>query len=53
MIPFRKHHIDEEDIQEVVDVLRKGSLTQGSTIERFALGLGQSSCETIVGGLSE
>ena len=35
MIPYGKHHIDEEDIQAVVDVLRSGALTQGPTIERF------------------
>lgn len=40
MIPYGKHHIDEEDIQAVVDVLRSGALTQGSTIERFEIGLG-------------
>ena len=35
MIPYGKHHIDEEDIQAVVAVLRGGVLTQGPTIERF------------------
>jgi perosamine synthetase len=35
MIPYGKHHIDEEDIQAVVDGLRRGALTQGPTIERF------------------
>jgi perosamine synthetase len=35
MIPYGKHHIDEENIQAVVDVLRSGALTQGPTIERF------------------
>lgn len=35
MIPYGKHHIDEEDIQAVVDVLRSGVLTQGSAIEAF------------------
>ena len=35
MIPYGKHHIDEEDIQAVVEVLRSGVLTQGQTIERF------------------
>lgn len=35
MIPYGKHHIDEEDIQAVVDVLRSGVLTQGATIEAF------------------
>lgn len=35
MIPYGKHHIDEADIQAVVDVLRSGALTQGPTIDRF------------------
>lgn len=35
MIPYGKHHIDEEDIQAVVDVLRSGILTQGPIIEQF------------------
>lgn len=35
MIPYGKHHIDEEDIQAVADVLRHGLLTQGPTIEAF------------------
>lgn len=35
MIPYGKHHIDEEDIQAVVDVLRSGTLTQGPAIEAF------------------
>lgn len=35
MIPYGKHHIDEEDIQAVVDVLRSGVLTQGPAIEAF------------------
>lgn len=35
MIPYGKHHIDEEDIQAVVDVLRSGPLTQGPVIEMF------------------
>jgi len=35
MIPYGKHHIDEEDIQAVVDVLRSGALTQGPVIEVF------------------
>jgi perosamine synthetase len=33
MISYGKHHIDEEDIQAVVDVLRSGALTQGPAIE--------------------
>lgn len=35
MIPYGKHHIDEEDIQAVADVLRSGILTQGPAIEAF------------------
>jgi len=35
MIPYGRHHIDEEDIQAVVDVLRSGILTQGPAIEAF------------------
>lgn len=35
MIPYGRHYIDEEDIQEVVNVLRGGSLTQGPTVEAF------------------
>lgn len=35
MIPYGKHHIDEEDIQAVVNVLRSGVLTQGPVIEVF------------------
>lgn len=35
MIPYGKHHIDEEDIQAVVNVLRSGILTQGPIIEQF------------------
>jgi perosamine synthetase len=35
MIPYGKHHIDEEDIKAVVDALRSGKLTQGPAIESF------------------
>lgn len=35
MIPYGKHHLDNEDIQAVVNVLRDGLLTQGPTIEAF------------------
>jgi len=35
MIPYGKHHIDEDDIQAVVDVLRSGMLTQGPVVEEF------------------
>lgn len=35
MIPYGKHHIDEDDIQAVVDVLRSGILTQGPSVGAF------------------
>ncbi len=35
MIPYGKHHIDEFDIQAVVEVLRSGTLTQGRYVEAF------------------
>jgi perosamine synthetase len=35
MIPYGKHHIDEEDIQAVAAVLRSGVLTQGPAVEAF------------------
>jgi perosamine synthetase len=35
MIPYGKHHIDEEDIQAVVSVLKSGVLTQGSAVNEF------------------
>ena len=35
MIPYGKHYIAEDDIQAVVDILRKGLLTQGPIIEAF------------------
>jgi perosamine synthetase len=35
MIPYGKHHIDEDDIQAVVEVLRSGVLTQGPAVEAF------------------
>lgn len=35
MIPYGKHHIDEDDIAAVVDVLRSGLLTQGPAVEAF------------------
>lgn len=35
MIPYGKHHIDEDDVQAVVDVLRSGALTQGPVVEAF------------------
>ena len=41
MIPYGKHYIDEDDIQSVVDVLRSGSLTQGSTVDAFEQAIAQ------------
>ncbi len=35
MIYYGRHHLDEEDIQAVVNVLKGGALTQGPTIEAF------------------
>lgn len=35
LIPYGRHHIDEEDIKAVVDVLRSGVLAQGPVIEQF------------------
>lgn len=35
MIHYGRHHIDEEDIQAVVNVLRSGALTQGPMVEAF------------------
>lgn len=35
MIPYGKHHIDEDDIKSVIEVLRSGILTQGPTVEAF------------------
>jgi len=35
MIPYGKHHIDEEDIEAVVNVLRSGRITQGPVVEEF------------------
>ena len=35
MIPYGKHHIDEEDIAAVVDVLRNKPITQGPTVDLF------------------
>lgn len=35
MIPYGKHHIDQEDIDAVTDVLRGVFLTQGPVVEAF------------------
>ncbi len=35
MIPYGRHHIDEDDIEAVVRVLRSGALTQGPGVDAF------------------
>jgi perosamine synthetase len=35
MIPYGRHHIDDDDVQAVVRVLRSGTLTQGPAVESF------------------
>jgi len=35
MIPYGRHHIDEEDIEAVAIVLRSGAITQGPVVEAF------------------
>jgi perosamine synthetase len=35
LISYGRHFLDEEDIQAVSDQMRKGTLTQGETIEKF------------------
>lgn len=35
MIPYGKHHLDEDDIQAVVEILKSNALTQGPTINLF------------------
>lgn len=35
MIPYGKHHLEEDDIAAVVEVLRSGNLTQGNEVGRF------------------
>ena len=35
MISYGRHHIDEADIQAVVDCLRSGALTQGPKVAEF------------------
>jgi UDP-4-amino-4,6-dideoxy-N-acetyl-beta-L-altrosamine transaminase len=41
MIPYGRHHIDEDDIQAVVDVLRSGALTQGPVVGQFERAIAQ------------
>jgi len=38
-IPYGYHYLDEEDIEAVVDVLRKGPITQGSVVQEFGKAL--------------
>lgn len=42
MIPYGRHHIDEEDIQAVVAILRSGTLSQGPAIEAFEKAIADS-----------
>ena len=35
MIPYGKHHIDEEDIKTVIGALKSKNLTQGPLVEIF------------------
>ena len=35
MIPYGKHHIDQEDINSVIKVLKSDNLTQGPLIKTF------------------
>ncbi len=35
MIPYGQHYIDEDDIEEVIKVLKSGTLTQGPVIYEF------------------
>lgn len=41
MIPYGFHHIDDDDIQAVVQVLRHGALTQGPAVEAFEQALAE------------
>lgn len=41
MIHYGQHHIDEADIQAVVDVLRSSALTQGPMVEAFEKAVAQ------------
>ena len=40
-IPFFKPHITEDEIQEVVNILRSGWLTTGAKTKEFELAFGQ------------
>lgn len=41
MIPYGKHHIDDDDIEAVVKVLKEGLLTQGPVVEAFEQSIAQ------------
>jgi perosamine synthetase len=41
MIPYGRHHVDEEDIEAVTRVLRGGMLTQGPLVEAFERGVAE------------
>ena len=38
-IPYGRHELDDNDIQAVVDILRKGNITQGQTVDDFGQAL--------------
>jgi UDP-4-amino-4,6-dideoxy-N-acetyl-beta-L-altrosamine transaminase len=38
-IPYGFHHIDDDDIEAVVDILKTGHITQGNTVEEFGQAL--------------
>jgi perosamine synthetase len=42
MIPYGRHHVDEQDIEAVVEVLRGGLLTQGPMVEAFEGGIAET-----------
>jgi UDP-4-amino-4,6-dideoxy-N-acetyl-beta-L-altrosamine transaminase len=35
MIPYGKHHVEEDDIEAVAKILRSSALTQGRTVDEF------------------
>jgi len=41
-IPYGRHQLDEEDIEAVVDVLRRGPLTQGNLVDEFGFQVAQA-----------
>ena len=40
-LPYGFHHIDDDDIEAVVDILKKGHITQGKTVEDFGQALAE------------